>query len=326
VVGTGGVSRGVDTNWCGVSVAHQALLYRSEEEFLAGIVPFVRDGLECGDSIRILTTDRNAVWLRAALGADVRRVVFCENSQWYGHPVRALATLHRTVGAARPDGHRLRMIGEPVWTARTARENREWARHESLVNAVLAGANAALVCTYDARVVDPVVVANMARTHPELVVDGRSQPSPGYTDPVVFNAECTSSPLPELPPPALWLRFRRLDQLATLRAFVTSQATQAGVATHSLERFVQAVDEVVTNAVEHGGGSGVLQIWTSPHTMVCEVSDTGAGLRDPLAGHLPPDRCTASGHGLWLARQFSDLLEVHSDPAGTTVRLHLNLP
>jgi anti-sigma regulatory factor (Ser/Thr protein kinase) len=60
--------------------------------------------------------------------------------------------------------------------------------------------------------------------------------------------------------------------------------------------------------------------------MVCEVSDTGAGLRDPLAGHLPAGRSTARGRGLWLARQLCDLLEVHSDPAGTTVRLHRTLP
>jgi len=324
-VGISGVLRIVDPNHCGVSSAHQALLYGSEEEFLAGTVPFVRDGLECGDLIRIVTTDRNVAWLRAALGPDARHVVFCDDSQWYGHPVRALAALHRTVQAPGSDGHRLRIIGERLWTARTARERREWARHESLVNAVLRVGDAALVCTYDTGVVDPDVVANVARTHPELVVNGESRPSPAYTDPVVFNAECNRSPLPELLPPALWLRFRQLDQLAVLRTFVTSHATEAGATAQSVGQFVQAVDEVATNAVEHGGGSGVLQIWTDPHTIVCEVSDTGGGLLDPLAGHLPPDRFTAQGHGLWLARQFSDLLELHSDQAGTIVRLHLAL-
>ncbi|MGH3781143.1 MAG: anti-sigma factor RsbA family regulatory protein [Pseudonocardiaceae bacterium] len=324
-MGTSGVLRSVDPNRRGVSSAHRALLYGSEEEFLAGTVPFVRDGLERGDPVRIATTDRNAAWLRAALGADARHVEFCDDSQWNGHPVRALAALHRTVQAASPDGHRLRMIAERLWTAHTAQERREWARHESLVNAVLALGDAALVCTYDTGVVDPDVVANVARTHPEMVVNGEPRPSPGYTDPVVLNAEFNRSPLPELLPPVLWLRFRQLDQLAVLRAFVTSHATEAGAAAQSVGQFVQAVDEVATNAIEHGGGSGVLQIWTGPNTIVCEVSDTGAGLLDPLAGHLPPDSFTGHGHGLWLARQFSDLLELHSDSAGTTVRLHLTL-
>jgi anti-sigma regulatory factor (Ser/Thr protein kinase) len=195
-----------------------------------------------------------------------------------------------------------------------------------VVNTVLAVANVALVCTYDTGIVDPDVVACVARTHPELVVDGRPRPSGNYTDPSVFNTECNRSPLSELPPPVLWLRFRRLDQLATLRAFVTSHAIEAGVAAQCVAKFVQAVDEVATNAVEHGDGSGVLQIWTGPRTMVCEVSDTGAGVRDSLAGYLPRPPGRARGHGLWIARQFSDLLELHSGPEGTIVRLHLTLP
>jgi anti-sigma regulatory factor (Ser/Thr protein kinase) len=315
---------GIDTNQGGV-LAHQALLYGSEDEFLAGAVPFVRDGLDSGDPIRIATTRRNAGWLRAALGADARHVEFCDGSQWYRHPVRALVALDRAVRAAARDGQRLRMIGEPICIAHTASQIREWARHESLVNAAIATVNAALVCSYDTRVVDPDVVATVAQTHPELVVDGGTRPSPAYTDPGVFNTQCNRLPLPELPPPALWLRFQRADQLVTMRAFVTSHATQAGASARPVRQFVQAVNEVTTNVIEHGGGSGVLQIWTGPHAVVCEVSDTGAGLRDPLAGYFPPPVNHPRGRGLWLARQFSDLVEVHSDSAGTAVRLHLSL-
>jgi anti-sigma regulatory factor (Ser/Thr protein kinase) len=216
------------------------------------------------------------------------------------------------------------MIGEPLWMARIEQEGSERARYESLVNVALASANASFVCAYDARVVDSKVVDQVARTHPELVVDGGAQPSTSYTDPAVFNAECDKSPLLEPPPTALRLPFDRLGQLAPLRAFMTSYATWAGAAAQPVSQFVQAVDEVATNAIEHGGGSSVLQVWTSPHALVCEISDTGGGLRDPLAGQLPPERF-AGGHGLWLARQFSDLVEVHSAPTGTIVRLHLAL-
>jgi len=306
-------------------LAHRGLLYGSEEEFLAGTVPFIRDGLERGDPIRIATTDRNAGWLRAALGVDARQVAFWDSSQRCRHPVRALAALHGVVQKMGASGQRLRIIREPWWTACTAQERQEWARHESIVNTALAFANAALVCTYDTCVVNPDVLDNVGRTHPELVGDGGSRPSPTYADPAVFNAECNRSPLPELPPPTLWLRFHELDQLAALRAFVTSHATQTGAATQHVEQFVQAVDEVATNAIQHGGG-GVLQIWADRQTMTCEVSDTGGGLGDPLAGHLPPGRRAVRGRGLWIARHFSDLIELHSDPAGTTVRLHLTPP
>ena len=315
---TNGASRG------GESLVHQGLLYASKEEFLAGTLPIIQQGLACGDPVWVMSTVRNAGWLRVVLGADARQVMFGDCSQWYRHPVRALAALHR---AARESlaGQRLRMIGEPWWTARTGPEATERVRLESLLNVALASANAFVLCTCDTRVVDDEAVAQVARTHPELVVDGGTRSSPDYTDPAVFTAECDAAPLPDPPSSALRLAFDQLGHLATLRAFMTSYATWAGAAAQAVSQFVQAVDEVATNAIEHGGGSGVIRIWTSPQAMSCEISDSGSGLSDPLAGHLPLPLGRAGGCGLWLARQFCDLVEVRSGSAGTTVRLHLNL-
>jgi anti-sigma regulatory factor (Ser/Thr protein kinase) len=307
------------------SLTHQALLYGSEDEFLAATVPFIQEGLDCDEQIQVTTTDRNAAWLHAALGVAAEQVMFRASSQCYQHPMRTLAAKYRTAHPDEQQRRRLRIIGEPWWTARTAPEAKEWARYESLVNAALAGTNVALMCTYDTTAVEEQVINQVARTHPEVVECGQVRPSPHYADPTVFNSECNASPLAELPAPALWLRFSRTEQLATLRDFVTSQASRVGADSRSVAPFVQAVDEVATNAIKHGGGSGVLQIWTGPQTMLCEVSDNGAGLPDPLVGQLPSPPGQLRGCGLWLARQFSDLLEVHSDPAGTTVRLHLTV-
>jgi hypothetical protein len=41
---------------------------------------------------------------------------------------------------------------------------------------------------------------------------------------------------------------------------VTFHATQAVAAVPNVEQFAQAVDEVATNAIEHGSGSGVLRV------------------------------------------------------------------
>lgn len=306
-------------------LTHQALLYGSEKEFLAVTVPFIREGLERDEPIRIATTDRNTGWLRAALGADAGRVTWGASSRCYRHPVRALAAMYRIAHRPRPDGRQLRIIAEPWWTARSAPEAKAWIRYESLINRALAGAHVALLCTYDTTTIDQDLLTNVARTHPELMECGQPRPSPVYADPAALATECNSSPLPELPAPNLWLTFSQAEQLATLRDFVSSQAHQIGADSRSVAPFVQAVDEVATNAIEHGGGSGVLQVWAGNQTLLCEVSDAGAGLRDPLAGQLPRPPGQARECGLWLARQFSDLLEMHSDPAGTTVRLHFTL-
>lgn len=315
----------VGTDHSGGSLTHQALLYESEQEFVTATVPFIRDGLDRGDPVRVATTSRNTGWLQGALGADARHVTFCDSSQWYRHPVRTLAALHHTVQSAAPRGQRLRMIEDPMCTARTRQESKEWTRYESLVNAALVHTNAALVCTYDTRLVEPDVVAEVARTHPELVVNGGFRPSSSYVDPAVFNAESDKLPLLEPPPSALRLKFNGVSQLSTLRGFVISYVTWAGADVQAAEQFVQAVDEVATNAIDHAGGSGLLRVWTDPQRISCEVSDTGGGLRDPLAGRLPTG-FTVRGRGLWMARQLCDLVELHSDPAGTAVRLHLTLP
>jgi anti-sigma regulatory factor (Ser/Thr protein kinase) len=54
---------------------------------------------------------------------------------------------------------------------------------------------------------------------------------------------------------------------------------------------------------------------------VCEVSDDGAGLDDPLAGFVPPRPGHSSGAGLWVARQLTQQLELVPSARGTTVRL-----
>jgi anti-sigma regulatory factor (Ser/Thr protein kinase) len=54
---------------------------------------------------------------------------------------------------------------------------------------------------------------------------------------------------------------------------------------------------------------------------VCEVSDDGPGIDDPLAGFLPPRAGQEGGAGLWVARQLTRQLELVPSPHGFSVRL-----
>ncbi|GAA0802673.1 hypothetical protein Sya03_03950 [Spirilliplanes yamanashiensis] len=83
-----------------------------------------------------------------------------------------------------------------------------------------------------------------------------------------------------------------------------------------------AVNELLTNAVRHGGGEGRLRLWRSGGAVVCEVADSGEGFAPPDAGpaHKPaPD--TPGGWGLWLAGELTDHMEIESRTDGTTVRI-----
>jgi anti-sigma regulatory factor (Ser/Thr protein kinase) len=86
--------------------------------------------------------------------------------------------------------------------------------------------------------------------------------------------------------------------------------------------FVIAVNEVMSNAVRHGGGHGRLRLWTNG-AVLCEVEDHGEGFAAERYVNRA-DRPTATpsgGMGLWIAQQTSARLAIESGRSGTTVRL-----
>jgi serine/threonine-protein kinase RsbW len=104
-----------------------------------------------------------------------------------------------------------------------------------------------------------------------------------------------------------------------LRKAVRRFAAQAGLHGQRLDDFVLAVNEIVTNAVMHGGGSGRLRLWRDNGAVCCEVSDQGPGLpAGRPTGQLPPTH-QARGRGMWLASRLCDSVETATSPAGTTV-------
>jgi serine/threonine-protein kinase RsbW len=111
-------------------------------------------------------------------------------------------------------------------------------------------------------------------------------------------------------------------QVTELRHSVTSCAHAAGLIGQRLDDFVLAVNELITNAVRHGGGQGRLRLWRSPGDLVCEVADHGHGISvQRLSDHARPAADTAGGWGLWLARELSDTMAVETGEAGTIVRI-----
>ncbi|WP_433387469.1 ATP-binding protein [Micromonospora sp. KLBMP9576] len=111
-------------------------------------------------------------------------------------------------------------------------------------------------------------------------------------------------------------------QVTELRHSVTSCAHAAGLSGQRLDDFVLAVNELITNAVRHGGGRGWLRLWRQSGEVFCEVSDHGRGISSQrLDDRSRPAADTAGGWGLWLARELSDSMAVESGANGTTVRI-----
>jgi anti-sigma regulatory factor (Ser/Thr protein kinase) len=121
-------------------------------------------------------------------------------------------------------------------------------------------------------------------------------------------------------PPLISLEFRRPD-LARLRRRVAACAADAGLTGIRLQAFVMAVNEIITNAVIHGGGLGRIRLWLAGRELVCEVSDAGPGIP---GGRIPADRPPAEatgGRGLWLTRSLCDAFSLDTGRDGTTIRV-----
>jgi anti-sigma regulatory factor (Ser/Thr protein kinase) len=110
------------------------------------------------------------------------------------------------------------------------------------------------------------------------------------------------------------------SRVTVLRHSVMSCARTAGLSGDRLEDFVVAVNELMTNAVRHGGGSGRVTLWRAADAVVCEVTDRG-GSRRPPERPTRPAADAAGGWGLWLAGELTDEIGVATGPEGTTVRI-----
>jgi CheY-like chemotaxis protein len=166
---------------------HEALLYSTTEELLAGTVPFVRRGLAAGEPV--LAVLREAAWapLREALGADARRVEFVDAVEWHRSPQDTVGAYLRYVRNHLARGaSRVRIIGEVVWPTASALGVAEWKRFEAQLSVDLASVPVSFICAYDASELPEDILADALRTHPLLRGPEGARPSAGYTEPGAF--------------------------------------------------------------------------------------------------------------------------------------------
>jgi anti-sigma regulatory factor (Ser/Thr protein kinase) len=116
------------------------------------------------------------------------------------------------------------------------------------------------------------------------------------------------------------------SRITALRHSVMSCVAAGGLGGDRLEDFVVAVNELMTNAVRHGGGTGRVEVWRDDHAVVCEVSDRGTGLSRPPVRPARPVTDTPGGWGLWLAGELTDTITVQTGAEGTTVRISSRVP
>jgi anti-sigma regulatory factor (Ser/Thr protein kinase) len=298
---------------------HDGLFYRSPEEYLAGVVPFLEAGLSADQPAFVAVPEPNLSTLLAGLIGSTPAVEFADMTLFGRNPARIIPTVRRFVDSY-PD-QRVRFVGEPIWPGRSAAEISEAVRHEAMLNTAFGDVAVDILCLYDVGQLGADAVADVWRTHPAIVDNGERLHSPHYTDPQrIYGGD---EPLLPEPPASVQVMAVEADDLTRVRHFVRRFAADVGLSPRRTHDLVLAVNEIATNTILYTPDAGTLRIWSEPTALVCEIRDAGH-ITDALAGRRSPVDSADHGRGLWMANQLCDLVQLRSSAAGTTIRLHVD--
>jgi anti-sigma regulatory factor (Ser/Thr protein kinase) len=303
------------------TLVHRALVYSTDDELLAAAVPFLRAGLAADDTVLVAALPRRLDVVRGALGADADPMLFVDVTQWYQHPVRTIAAYDQFLRAQAP--RRVRALAELDSAGWSRHEVREWMRYEAIVNTIFGTSEARALCAYNRNIAPPEALAEVRRTHNEMVEGGRPQPNAGYTEPGLVVAEFDREPL-RLPPVFDSVPIESAD-LHDVRGFVAARAARHGLPDDAVNGLLVAVTELATNAVAHGSSPMAVRMWAADGDLICEVADCGFWRPPPMLGFAPPASAMSGGFGLWGVRMLTDVVQIRAGWDGTVVRLRMRL-
>lgn len=298
-------------------VTHSAAFYGGTAGFVTCVRAFVDEGLDAAEPVLVAAPGPSIGLLREHLNGHGQDVTWADMSRIGANPARIIPAI-RAFASSCP-GRPVRCVVQPLWDARTAEQRRETIRHEALINLAFSDIPISVLCPYDEAWPDAGIAASAGLTHPMLIRDGSAQPSAAYDAAAVFPAGC-DEPLGPVPDGSAVLAYR--DDLHMVRAFVAGHASGAGVDQRRAGDLVIAISEVAGNTYRHTSAGGRLSIWATADEVLCQVEDTGH-ISDPLVGRRHPD--PGGGQGMWLLHQLCDLVEIRTGPAGTQVRVHMQL-
>lgn len=298
---------------------HEALLYRDDDEFLAGTVPFIEEALALRQPVMVALPEPRLALARQELGSAASTVRLVDMGQLGANPARIMPVWREFIDEACRDGQEARGIAEPMWPGRHAAEVAECQLHEALLNlAVEPSRPLWLRCPYDVQRLGSPETDGALHSHQAIVASTPHLHSPGGQG-APRGIGMFSARLPDPPASADVLGFGPAN-LTAVRSRVAEQTSAVGLDPERAADLTLAVWELAVNSTEHGGGPAELRIWREPDALVCEVADPGH-IDDYLVGRRSPDPASLGQRGMWLVNQLCDLVQLRSSTEGTTARI-----
>jgi anti-sigma regulatory factor (Ser/Thr protein kinase) len=303
---------------------HAAVVYDSDDALRDCAAPYVRDGLDRGETIFAMVPSQVELVLRSVLGGEGDRVQWREPGLAHRRTGEAYEDCRALLAAQDAVGRPSRLLTENDLDGDTDPDRLDaYLRYEAASTAVFRPYGFPWVCLYDRRRHPAQLVDHVAEVHPQLLLaDGRPVDSPEHVEPIRY-LEAHEGPLSAVPDPAaLDLPVTTPAELRTARHRLRDYASSGDHRPSAAERVAVAAHEVIGNALRHGRPPCRVRAWRSADVLHVRVDDGGPGVGVATAGYGPPATPTSPGTGLWVARQLTDVVHTRADPVhGTAVEL-----
>jgi anti-sigma regulatory factor (Ser/Thr protein kinase) len=305
---------------------HEAGFYRSDDELVSMVVPFLAEGVAQGEPVVITLDDEHAELVRRAV-PDTAGMTFLPAPDPSTRPasfIRGCLEVfadHVAAGAGQ-----IRTVGDIPHPGVGASWD-GWARYEAVVNHAFDDFPVWGLCLYDMRSTPDEVVTDVCRTHPRVATAaGDHVANDGYESPTIFLSERTG---PEPDPLESTVPMLELvdPTPAAARHGVHAVGEQSTLSRAEVDDLVTGVSEAVSNAVLFGKPPVTVRAWHGPGRLLVAVHDQGQGPGDPFVGLIPADKAVGHGGlGLWIAHQMCTQVTLDATDTGFTVRLVAGLP
>ncbi|MGQ0573315.1 MAG: ATP-binding protein [Pseudonocardia sp.] len=298
---------------------HAVGFFDGHADLVRQVVPIVTTALERGEPVGIALRPPTEQAVLQAVGGPAGVISFGDRASVHSGSAQ-------TTAARR--ARELRALAADVGTATVLSEHTGrldgsdgsfWTELDAALNIACTDIPVSMTCFFPEMPLHPGVLAGARRNHPLLLVHGELRRNPDHRSPGEVMAELPPADPPVLGPPDLQVAFRAW-QLHEVRSTLEQILRDAGYGSGRAEDIVLAVNEIATNAVEHGTLEARLLVWIDGDGLTCEIHDGGA-LGERLPGLRAPHPGERRGRGIWVARQLCDLLHVWTDSTGTHVRV-----
>jgi hypothetical protein len=183
---------------------HVCAFFNSDEELYRVLLPFIKDGFECGDrAVHVVNPGQHHDHLRRLAGVGIDPIATQQSGQFElrsntdtylrdGHfdQERMLEVFEQLASATtRGEFPLTRIVCQMDWAAEARSHVDDLMEFESRVNDVWRCHDDAVICVYDLAKFGGDTVIDIMRTHPMIIVGGILQHNPFFVPPEEFLRE-----------------------------------------------------------------------------------------------------------------------------------------